>query len=787
VSPAIALFAPAAAGALLTFAFDLSALWAVCAAALCAGLALAVRAPTLRAPLVLFVAAATAAFTASLQRDAHAAVAQALPHGRELVVEGVVDDRAAVRGGGARLTLDVDGGDALPPGTRLDVWLAPALAGASADAGDRVRVWGRLRRFAPALSPGRFDAARWGFARGVHGTLSPRFVDDVERVTARATPAPFARARASLRARVLSLLTPREAGVVLALIIGDTSLFDDEQLALYRRVGAGHLLAVSGLQVTLLAVVLHRLLLWLALALRPALVRDGRAGRLAAALAAVAVWCFVGLCGAPPSAVRAAGMATAVLGSLALGGRRVRALDALGACGLVTVLVSPRAVVAPGFLLSYAAVIGLLLAARSVDDEWPLARLRAAAAATLGAGALTLPVAAHLFGEVAPGGLLANLVLVPAASLLQIPAIGFGLAAAALSSTGLAQLAAGCAGLIEALCGALDGPLGGLVPVSAPAGLSAAALTVGVAALVVGGLGRAGPRTAALGVAIVGATLSLGLVTPGGVRVTVLPVGQGDAAVFELPSGDVVLVDGGGVWDERTDPGADIVLPWLQRRGVDELAAVVLSHPDPDHLLGLLPVVDALPVRELWHPGYDEEHPLMARLLARCRARGVEVRGARELLGRHRFGDVEVEVLAPAPKDGSALYDELSPNENSLAFVLRFGDDAALWAGDLEEWGEHFLLAGGRPLDVDLVKAPHHGSRTSSTPAFVRATRPAHVVFGVGRDNRFGFPHAEVSARWRAAGARLWRTDTHGEVTFWLTGRGVRARPYRGAGQGQAN
>src|SRR5690606_3031400 len=111
------------------------------------------------------------------------------------------------------------------------------------------------------------------------------------------------------------------------------------------------------------------------------------------------------------------------------------------------------------------------------------------------------------------------------------------------------------------------------------------------------------------------------------------------------------------------------------------------------HLLGLLPVVENLPVGELWHPGYGRDHPLMRRLLDVAEQKGVVVRAAKQLLGAHRFGDVVIEVIAPAPSDGSPLYDELHANDNSLVLRVRYGEDTALWTGDIERWGERYLLA----------------------------------------------------------------------------------------------
>src|SRR5690606_2063908 len=191
------------------------------------------------------------------------------------------------------------------------------------------------------------------------------------------------------------------------------------------------------------------------------------------------------------------------------------------------------------------------------------------------------------------------------------------------------------------------------------------------------------------------------------------------------------------------------------------------------------PVVESVPVRELWHPGYGREHPLMRRLLDAAECRGVVVRTARELLGRHHLGDVTLEVLAPAPSDGAAYYEELHANDNSLVLRLRYGDDTALWRGDIGRWGERYRLASGADVSADVVKAGHHGSRTSSTPPFVRATGAEHVLFTTGRDNQWGFPHDDVVERWRASGARLWDTGRHGEITFRLTGHGVIAQGHR--------
>ena len=116
--------------------------------------------------------------------------------------------------------------------------------------------------------------------------------------------------------------------------------------------------------------------------------------------------------------------------------------------------------------------------------------------------------------------------------------------------------------------------------------------------------------------------------------------------------------------------------------------------------------------------------------------------------------------------------------DNSLVLRIGLGDDRALWPGDLEQWGERYLLREKPDLQAAVLKAPHHGSRTSSTPSFIEAVAPDHVIFPTGRGNMFGFPHQAVKARYRAAGATLWDTAHHGQMDVWLTGRGVVIDPY---------
>ena len=807
MSPAVPLSLVALAGALTGLTTSLpptaALLAAVASAAALAGaLAVRIEQRNARALGLVLVTLLAAGFVATGARAGFAAAAARIPAG-VVVLEGTVSDVAPARSGGRHMKLDVDGavasrgrvnGAAAPVGARVLVSLLPSADAFVVTAGDRVRVRGAVHHAHPALQPGVLDGELAALANGIHGRMTVGAVDDAVVVERGARFAPFAAMRCALRERLHALLSPREAGIVLALLVGDTSDFDDDTIALYRRVGAGHLLAVSGLQVSLVALLAARLA-WLAFSLRPRLTRSGRARRLAAAASLLVVWGFVGLCGGPPSAVRAGAMASAVVGG-ALFTRRVRLVEALAVAAMTTVLLSPESALDPGFLLSYAAVAGLAVvqllkrdaaALPSTTEPAPLVRVRDAfvgiVTSSLAAGLLTLPLSAHLFGQVSLAGLVANIVLVPVASVLQVPAMGFGLAGALLNVAPIARLGAMSAGLLEALCEGLAQFLPGVLVVRAPDGWHTVLLLLAALAAMAALVRK--PRAlgsssfcAALACAFTVAGVLPALHAPRGVRITVLPVGQGDASVFELPDGTTILIDGGGEVGSTRDPGREVVLPFLARRGIEKLDVVVLSHPHPDHGLGLRAVLEAMPVGALWHSGYPDDDAVLSQLLPIARRHNVAIESTPALLGPHRFGDVTVDVLGPAPAEGTAKYDELSANDNSLVLRVRYGDTTALWGGDLESQGEQLLIGSGADLHADVVKATHHGSKTSSTAAFVAATRPREVIFCTGVENRFGFPHAAVVDRWRAAGAHVSDTALEGEIAVFLTGHDVAVEPF---------
>jgi competence protein ComEC len=225
-----------------------------------------------------------------------------------------------------------------------------------------------------------------------------------------------------------------------------------------------------------------------------------------------------------------------------------------------------------------------------------------------------------------------------------------------------------------------------------------------------------------------------------------------------------LLYDAGPQWHEAADAGGRIVAPFLRARGIRVVDAMIVSHRDVDHAGGALSVLERVPVHVLLS-SLASDHAIVSRhethgAHLRCRA------------GQHWEWDaVRFEVLFPEGQH----YDDVLRKPNDLSCVLRVASahGSALLAGDIEARSELELVSARRAaLTADLLVAPHHGSRTSSTPTFIDAVRPAHVVFTVGYRNRFGHPRADVVARYASRDIAPYRTDISGALTFDFTAGG---------------
>jgi competence protein ComEC len=670
--------------------------------------------------------------------------------------------------------------------------LGPA---AEVRAGQRWRFTVRLKQPHGAFNPGGFDVELWLFERGLGATgyVRSRAGDVAQRLDA-AAGAPIERARQRVRDAIERRLAhsadpadARAAGVLAALAIGDQAAIEREDWDLYRITGVAHLMSISGLHVTMFAWLAAAAIGWLWRRSARAMLRwpaplAARWGGVAVALgyALLAGW------GVPAQRTVWMLATVALLQSL---GRRWPLHLVLLVVAAVVIAADPWALLQPGFWLSFVAVA--LLAAAEPDrarttqepDRLPrlkeavLAALRTQAIATIGLAPLSLV----FFQQVSLVGFVANLVAIPVVTLAVTPLALLGVLWAPLWSAAAAG--------VHALTWVLQ------VLAASPGAVwqAAAAPAWAMAAGLLGGLVAVLPlpwRVRALAL-----PLMLPLVTPpvprppeGEFELVALDVGQGTAALVRT-RGHLLVYDTGPAFSAEADAGRRLLLPLLRRRGEPHVDSLVLSHRDTDHVGGAGSLLAALPVRRL-ASSLDAEHPLVQRALAAGAAHERCEAGQ-----RWRWDGVDFEVLHP----GTADYGVPGQRANALSCVLRVAgrSGSALLTGDIEAAQEASLAGAAasassalsapaaplassapaaslapaaNPLRSRFMLVPHHGSRTSSTPAFIEAVAPEAALAQAGYRSRFGHPASDIVARYESRGIRVLRSDRCGALTLQAGG-----------------
>jgi competence protein ComEC len=618
----------------------------------------------------------------------------------------------------------------------------------------------RVRPVAPRGPETGFDERGWLARRGVHVVLQG---EDWRIVGRRGGIGGVGdRLRAHVEETLARGTTGERRQLLAGIVLGEDSAIDRELRDAFQASGLMHLLAVSGQNVAIVAfgVVLAARILGL--------------GRLVGEALAIAVVLSYALAvGWQPSVVRAA--VAGVLASLAwLVARPRDRWHALAVGALVLLVWMPQSALEPGFQLSFAAVATIFLVVprlSGVPEAYPVPRgLWDVLVVAAACGLVTAPIVWLHFGQVALWTVPANVAAEPA----MPPLISLSLAAAAVEplspgvATALAWLAGWCAWWIALVARVVASWPS--AQISSPLAIAVAFGVVG-AALLVRRLPRYGRPTALAAIASVALTLAVAAWAtrpqpswepPAGLRVTFLDVGQGDSALLEVPGG-AVLVDEG-------PPEADVV-GQLRSLGLRSLTAIVLTHPQRDHIGGAAAVLDGLAVGTVADPGIEAPSADHDAAVAAARGRSVPivVVHAGEVF---RIGKLRLRILWP---DDPGLPSE-DPNQHAVVALASFGSTDVLLTADAESDVTSRLPL--RPIEV--LKVAHHGSEDPGLPDLLRVLRPEIAVISVGVNNDYDHPRPETLAALAAQpGLRTFRTDENGRVVVESDGRTVTVRSER--------
>jgi competence protein ComEC len=683
--------------------------------------------------------------------------------GRDIEVVGVVAGLAQDFSHGTRFEFDVESVSTAVAHVPRHIMLSWYQGGRDDEdverlplrPGERWRFTVRLKRPHGNANPHGFDYEAWLLERDIRATGYVRA----------ASPRPLAgmvwrpdyvveRLRHGVRASPFAMLPPESypwSGILVALAVGDQRSVNGELWTTFNRTGTTHLMSISGLHVTMVAA-LFGLLAGRGWRQVPAL-----ALRLPAQKAAILAGCAAALGYALLAGFAVPAQRTVVMLGVAalalLSGRIVAPSRTLCLALAVVLFLDPWAVLAAGFWLSFAAVGALLYVGSAAVGEpggWR-ARVREWGSVQWAATLASLPILLLVFQQFSLVSPLANALAIPVISLVVTP---LALLAAAVPWWPVAALAhAILGGLMVFLDWCAAWPVW---QAPAPAWWAAALGGMGVAVLL---LPRGVPGRA-LGAALLAPLVFWPVDRPpeGEARVTVLDVGQGLAAVVRT-RGHTLIYDPGPLYSAESDAGQRVVVPYLRALGIDTVDRLLVTHRDSDHAGGTASVKAALEVKEtlssLDDPGSE-----------RC------VAGQTWAWDGVRFA-----ILHPAAGDYG---NERKSNNLSCVLQVEAGGRRMLFTSDIEARDEAALLERfATDLKADVLLVPHHGSRTSSTHAFVDAVGAGEAIIPVGYRNRFGHPKDEVVDRYEAAGARLWRTDRDGAVTVRLAADGVGVTAWR--------
>lgn len=694
--------------------------------------------------------------------------------GRDIHLVGVVASLPQSQERSVRFELDVErvltAGAVVPSHIALTWWSSPARDGQRGTTpdikpGERWQLTVRLRRPRGNANPHGFDYEAWLFERDIRaiGTVRPK--SGSRRLEAMVHQPPYwvEALRERLRARILLALPDKPySGVLAALAIGDQRAIPQDQWQIFTRTGVNHLMSISGLHVTMVSGLVFSLAygLWRRSA-RLVLRLPARKAAVLAGLLAALVYTL--LAGFEVPAQRTLYMLTVM--AVALWMDRIGAARAVLATALLVVLlIDPWAVLAAGFWLSFGAVavilyVGVGRVERGGAAHWLITWIRVQWAVTLA----LIPALLAMFQQVSVISPLANALAIPVISLIVVPLTLVGMV---LPIDWLLH----AAHVVMAVCAAALAWLSHLPAAvwqqHAPPAWTVALAVAGAVVLLL-------PRGVPMRWMGFVWFLPLFLAAPpklndGELQLTVLDVGNG-LAIAARTRNHTLLFDAGPAYSPQADAGNRTIVPYLRAMGVSALDTMIVSHDDLDHYGGASSVMQAMPVAQLLTSVPDSD-PLRfeAERAVHCFAGQA-----------WNWDGVQFDLLHPARES----YSDASIKDNNRGCVLRIaaGKNVALIPADIEARAEQQLLDSNRAaLRAQVLIAPHHGSKTSSIPDFVRAVDPRIVIYPVGYRNRFGHPHVDVEERYLRQGSHIYRSDRDGAVTLHMgAGETIKVTPYR--------
>lgn len=656
--------------------------------------------------------------------------------------------------------------------------------------GEKIRFPARLRAFKNFNNPGRYDYVSAMRLKGLTCAASVSNGRCVVPMGPGDMPFPrrmLEKVQGPVRDFFRKNLNAKDFALYRALILGERQGISNETREPFNKTGLGHVLAVSGLHIGLVA--------WVAFfVIKGILFRSYRLTlkidirKLVALLTCIPVIGYTCLAGFHVSSQRAMIMALVFLWSLILG-REKEVWSTLALAALLVLAAAPNSLFGISFQLTFSAVIGILWLMPTIIKIIPapfetkqggkkiLNRISVyfigLIAMSICATIFLLPLISLFFHRISLVTIPANITVVPILGLWVIP-LGLLSALALPISCEVAEvfLKMGAVGLnvMMDLIRFWSGLQWSSIWIITPNIFEIFiyyALIFSIFFIKRFSWAKTGLLVLAFFVMADIGYWTYRVRFNNNLEVTFLDVGQGNSALVVFPGGKKMLIDGGGFPRDYFDVGKMVVAPYLWHSKIMSIDYLVLSHPQADHMNGLRFIARFFHPKEFWHNGDEVKTASYKELTDIVESKGIKKVLPADMAGGRQINGAKVEVLHPLKGNNSSSLNNKRTglNNNSLVLKITYGGKSILFSGDLEEQGEKVLISNaGRAVKTDILLSPHHGSKSSSTKQFLRMTRPGTCVISSGEGNFFGFPHQQTLKRLKGIGCKTIRIDQAGAV-----------------------
>lgn len=676
-----------------------------------------------------------------------------------------------------------------------------ALVNGQYDKGDIVEITGKIKEFHNFNNPDGFDYRQFMERDDVWGNIYGKKGNAI--LLEKGLPTILDRIRTVVE-RLIDKTTASQPGkeVLKALITGSRQGIDSELQDDFCRTGTVHLLSISGLHVGVVAGFFFIIFRFILSFITPLLWR-GRVNTLAGVLALAPVWVYGFLSGMPPATQRSVIMVTVFLLTYGFEAEH-EIVNTLAVAALVILSIAPQSLFNISFQLSFGSVLSILWGmsamngrTQQADDMEQTSRgiqglkknVLSYILVSVFAFAGTWPLVAYYFNQVSVIGFVANPVLIPLVGMLVVV---LGLGAVFILPIGMypALWVLELAGFILdksiQLIRFFSSFFWASFKIVTPSILEMVCYYTMLICLLEIKNTEKTSRKKRMALISTAAVFVIVFVFDGfywlnkrfrhdDMRVTCLDVGQGTSSLVEFPGGECMLIDGGGFSDnEMFDVGEKLVAPFLWSKKIAHVDTIVLSHPESDHLNGLLYILEHFSVNELWTNGIETDTKGFRRMNELAMKHHVIVKNRNALPDTQHIGGVNIRIFWPLKEaETTVVYSAKQSNNMSLVVKMSFGRQSFLFPGDIMEQAETDMintLADARDLKSRVLLVPHHGSKSSSSELFIQTVAPDYAVVSAGYKNWFKFPHPMVLERFAVQESKVYRTDIHGAVVMTTRG-----------------